>query len=74
MITQLGSNIYAGIRNRVKIKFKGLINIVEHERSIVINDEDVVEIAQDLGLLCITVTVIFGLDPHVQVGWEGFLP
>ena len=69
VITHLRSKIHIEITNRVRIKFKVLINIVEHGYRIVMNDEDVVNITQDVGELFISVNVNFRLDPHFQVGW-----
>ena len=33
------------------------------------NDKDVIDIAQDLGVVAIAVSANFGLDLHVQVSW-----
>ena len=45
VITQLGYKIHVGITDWVRIQFKILSNLVEHDHSIVMDDEDVVDIA-----------------------------
>ena len=74
VIMQIGSKIHVGINDRVRLQFKVFINIVEHGHSIMMNDEDVVNILQDVGLVYITVNVNFRLVPHVRVGWARVVP
>ena len=38
------------------------------------DDKDVVDKAQDLGVVSISVNVVFGIDPHVRVGWARVVP
>ena len=42
-----GSKIHVGITDQVRIQFKVIVNIFEHVHSIVVNDKDFVNIAQD---------------------------
>ena len=70
LITQLGSNMHVGISNLVRLQFKILINIFDHGHSIVINDEDFINITHDIGVVYISFNVKFELDPHVRVRWE----
>ena len=73
MITHIGSKIHVGITNRVRLQFKLLVNLVEHGHIIVVNNGDVVNIAQYVGLVDIAASVNFGLDTPVQVIWARFV-
>ena len=55
-------------------QFKVLINILNHGHIIVMNDEVFFDIAQDVGVVSITVNVKSGLDPHFRLVWAQFVP
>ena len=68
VITQIGSKIHVGITDWVRFQFKVLINFFEHGHSIVMNNKDSVDIAQDFVVLAIVANVNFGIDPYVRAG------
>ena len=38
------------------------------------NDEEIIGISQDVGVVAISVSVNFGLNPYVPVSWERVIP
>ena len=74
VIIYIGYKIRVRITDWFKIQFKVLKNIVEHFNIIVMNNEDVVDIAQDVGVVSIAINVNFGIDKHVWVRWAWVVP
>ena len=56
------------------LQFKVLVNIVEHGHSIVMNNEDVIDISQYVGVVDIAANENLGIDTHVRVGSERVVP